>query len=191
MYYGPSPFYWLWNNKFDTTPTAGDYFYDNSFGKYFICCYTLDNLENHGDEVFIMYYNNIKFIFIPLKYLNNYFKRGKLLPVLGKQIACSVALKPLLKNFISSLKIVVVIPKFTRDNHVLSQNRNILKLWLNDNIDEQKQKINLLCLFHDDHNPSAIYNFATGFFRCYACKKICKNLYLHLKRINHPILNQL
>jgi len=182
--YGPSPFYWDWEKKFELSPTAGDYYYDKQFEKYFLCRYLNHEDSDNRSTEFLMYYNNAKLSFVPKENISLNF-----LPVLGSRVACSLTLKPQLEQFILNSKLVVKKP--IRKNNTEVHNRKILNLWLNGDFDENDEKIKLLCFFHDDHNPSAVYNFKTNYFKCYACQKCCRNLYLHLKKIDHDILKQL
>lgn len=200
MYYGCSPFYWSWEYKFNTVSTSGDFFYDEIFEKYFVCFYFQDE-ENFKNHLFKMTYKNVKVMFVPIENISNLLtdeiSNNKLLPVLGQKIACATSLKKELYQFICKQKLVLFNPvkhnKF-KTNHetTLAKNKKILKHWLGDDLQNTcKDKINLLCFFHNDHNPSAVYNFKTGFFKCFACGKSCKNLYVNLKKIKHVILKNI
>lgn len=194
MYYGPSPFYWIWQTKDSMDSTAGEFYYDPSLQKHFICCHVKPGYAINEDlQNFLTTYDNTNLLLIPKSKIQIYFNSQYMLPVLGDQVAYHVSvLKALREHVLSNLKSKQT---FTLKRKLINyncQNRKILKL-INKitHFDENKDVVRTLCPFHDDHNPSANYNFKTQYFYCYACLKRCKNLFLHLKKINHPILNQL
>lgn len=191
-YYGPSPFYWDWIDKTDKTPTAGDFCFSSHLAKTFSVFYVNSKLEDDDDNCFHMIYENVTMVVIPVKDKARIIKMilSGNLPVLSKNVAFSTNLQTLLKvyqqhNCGSTTKLDIL--RFDSK----PRNENILSLWLDKPLDKSSNKQTVLCFFHDDHTPSAVYYFHSGLFKCFVCSKKCYNLFLNLKLIHHPILNRL
>lgn len=192
-YYGPSPFYWSWKNKTDKTSTAGDFYFSSPLAKKYSIFYLNTKLEN-DDDCFYMIYENVTMVIISIKEksrINNLMLSGHILPVMGTDVAFSTSLQTSLKSHVQKHNTGVALSGILSKRNSKMQNERIISFWLKEPLDNSLDKKKVLCFFHDDHNPSAVYFLNSGMFKCFVCNKKCFNLFKNLKLIAHPILNEL
>lgn len=173
-FYGPNPFKWTWGSqspgKKDLNIKHGEFcYYQNICSKLVLFIVTR---ETAGVKDSSFTYNGNVFILKEKKSIHNK-NQTTLLPVLGYEIALPTnTLATLPRSLFSS-------SSYHQPFNFKKTNETILKQKY-PKLDFSHTKIKLKCLFHDDVHPSALYNTETGFYKCFACNKVCKNLKKHL-----------
>lgn len=192
MFYGNSPYFWLWDESntiqsiFSSTPVFGEFCYNPSVNGKFVTFYTIQTYSTHqlsfswGGRCFLIY----------PKWREFEPENGSI-PVLGARVACPVYIYKKLETLVlQHNKFNKKQLRFSIRRCNLSLNKLIIRTW-DPNCNMNRETVTIKCFFHEDKTASAVFNTTNGSHFCYACKKKRYALLKHLKALKPEIYKML
>lgn len=163
--YGPSPFAWTWRKD---GYGEGDFRYDASLSKNYRLFFCEGPAPETAGATFCFEGSDMCLVLKTVD-VSELVKSGKLIPALGSAVACPVDKFHGLVEVAAKAGARMSISPPRRRN--LDVDRALVEAWMGRRMDDRPIKIK--CMFHDDRNPSAVYNPKTGHYKCFGCGVRC------------------